>query len=342
MPDWASTEERWEEASMKHFLKTAATGVLLALLLSGGVGAARTDFLIPGGETIGLQVQFGGVCVADLSESNPCAKNAGLQKGDLICKIDDAPVTTAQELSEAVRRSEGRPLRLTVRRGAEEKTFRFAPQLTKDGWRLGLYVRDGINGIGTVTYYDPVTGAFGALGHGIGEGDRLPQLRGGSVFDAQIVSVSRGRAGTPGALQGAAASGQAIGSIRRNTESGVFGTIRLPQKQAIPVARAEEVRTGRASICSCVSGSAPQVYEINILQLDFQDAHDRNFLIEVTDPALLSATGGIVQGMSGSPIIQDGKLVGAVTHVLINQPSRGYGIFIENMLEAAQEQQKAA
>ena len=136
---------------MKHFFKTTATALLLALLLAGGAGAARTEFLIPGGETIGLQLQFDGISVVEFAESNPCAKEAGLKKGDLICKIDGAPVTTTQELSDAVNRSEGRALRVTVRRGAEEKTFRFAPQNTKDGWRLGLYVRDGINGIGTVT-----------------------------------------------------------------------------------------------------------------------------------------------------------------------------------------------
>lgn len=326
---------------MKHFLKTAATALLLALLLSGGAGAARTEFLIPGGETIGLQLQFDGINVVEFAESNPCAKEAGLKKGDLICKIDGTPVTTTQELSDAVSRSEGRTLCVTVRRGTEEKTFRFAPLNTKDGWRLGLYVRDSINGIGTVTYYDPATGAFGALGHGVGE-DGLPPLRGGSVFDAQIVSVIRGKAGAPGALQGAAASGQTVGSIRRNTDYGVFGTIQIPQKQAIPTARAGDAHTGSASIYSCVSGSRPQVYEISILEIDLQEAHGRNFLIEVTDPALLRSTGGIVQGMSGSPIIQDGRLVGAVTHVLINQPTRGYGIFIQNMLDAAQEQQKAA
>ncbi len=327
---------------MKHFFKTTATALLLALLLSGGAGAARTEFLIAGGETIGLQLQFDGISVVEFAESNPCAKEAGLKKGDLICKIDGAPVTTTQELSDAVNRSEGRTLRVTVRRGAEEKTFRFAPQNTKDGWRLGLYVRDGINGIGTVTYYEPATGDFGALGHGVGEGGGLPPLRSGSVFDAQIVSVARGKAGEPGALQGAAASGQTTGSIRRNTDYGVFGTVRIPQKQAIPVAQAGDAHTGSASIYSCVSGSRPQVYEISILEIDLQEAHGRNFLIEVTDPALLRSTGGIVQGMSGSPIVQDGRLIGAVTHVLINQPSRGYGIFIQNMLDAAQEQQKAA
>lgn len=327
---------------MKHFLKTAATAISLALLLAGGAGAARTEFLIPGGETIGLQLQFHGVSIVDFSESNPCAKNAGLKKGDLICKIDGVRVTSSEQLAQRVAQCQGRELAVTVRRGESEKTLRFAPQRTQSGWRLGVYVRDGINGIGTVTYYDPASGDFGALGHGVGEGGALAELRSGSVFDARIVSVCRGRPGEPGALQGAAASGQVTGSIRRNTDHGVFGTIRLPEKQAIPVAQAGQAHTGSASIYSCVGGSVPQVYEINLLEIDLQEENGRNFLLEVTDPALLAKTGGIVQGMSGSPIVQDGRLIGAVTHVLINQPARGYGIFIGNMLAAAQAQERAA
>lgn len=318
---------------MRKFFKAAASTLLLALLLSGSAGAARTEFLIPGGETIGLKLELGGVSVVDFAESSPAAKNAGLKKGDLICKIDGVRVTSSEQLAQRVAQCQGRELAVTVRRGESEKTLRFAPQRTQSGWRLGVYVRDGINGIGTVTYYEPTSGAFGALGHGVGDAGALPAQ--GSAFAAQIVSVNKGKAGEPGALQGAAAA-QAVGKIDRNTEHGVFGTIALPEKQAVPVARESEVRTGAASIFSCVSGRTTREYAVRIVEIDLREAHCRNFLIEVTDPALLSQTGGIVQGMSGSPIMQDGKLIGAVTHVLVNDPTRGYGIFIENML-AAQE-----
>ena len=324
---------------MRKLFKPAAGALLLALLLSGSAGAARTEFLIPGGETIGLKLELGGVSVVDFAESSPTAKNAGLKKGDLICKIDGVQVTSSEQLAQRVAQSQGRELAVTVRRGETEKTLRFAPQRTENGWRLGVYVRDGINGIGTVTYYEPASGAFGALGHGVGDADAFPTH--GSAFAAQIVSVSKGKPGEPGALQGAAAP-QAVGRIDRNSERGVFGTITLPEKQAVPVARESDVRTGEASIYSCVSGQLPQEYAVRIVEIDLREAHCRNFLIEVTDPALLARTGGIVQGMSGSPIMQNGKLVGAVTHVLVNDPTRGYGIFIENMLAAAQEQQKAA
>ena len=321
---------------MKHFLKTAAVTVLAALLLSGGAGAARTEFLIPGGETIGLHLQADGVSVVEFAGDNPSAKNAGLKKGDRICEINGREVGTTQEIADLVEQSQGRLLTVTVRRGGAEKTLRFAPQKTKEGWRLGIYVRDGVSGIGTVTYYEPETGAFGALGHGVMDGSELLQMRSGEVFRASVVSVTPGKAGDPGALQGAAAAGERCGSMEKNTERGVFGEIEPPvQKKAVAVARAGEVHTGAAQIYSCVKGQTVREYEITILEIDLRDANGRNFLIEVTDPALLAQTGGIVQGMSGSPILQDGKLVGAVTHVLVNEPERGYGIFIENMLDAA-------
>lgn len=324
---------------MRHFLKTAAMTALTALLLSGGVRAARTEFLIPGGETIGLRLQTDGVSVVEFAEDNPCAKSAGLKKGDLICTINGTEVSTVQEITKLVEQTQGQALTITVKRGEERKTLRFAPQKTKDGWRLGVYVRDGVNGIGTVTYYDPASGAFGALGHGVGDSGSAPlPLRKGTVFSARVASVIGGKAGDPGALQGAVTSKEAIGVIEKNTERGIFGSIAIPrEKKAVPVARAGEVHTGSASIYSCVSGQTTHSYEIRILEIDLKEAHGRNFLIEISDPALLAQTGGIVQGMSGSPIMQDGKLIGAVTHVLVNEPTRGYGIFIENMLEAAQE-----
>ena len=144
---------------MRKLFKPAAGALLLALLLSGSAGAARTEFLIPGGETIGLKLELDGVSVVDFAESSPAAKNAGLKKGDLICKIDGVQVTSSEQLAQRVAQSQGRELAVTVRRGETEKTLRFAPQRTENGWRLGVYVRDGINGIGPVTYYEPASGA---------------------------------------------------------------------------------------------------------------------------------------------------------------------------------------
>ena len=212
------------------------------------------------------------------------------------------------------------------------------PKDTPEGKRLGLYLRHGIAGIGTVTWYDPETGRFGTLGHGVsnGKGELLPMTE-GQAYEAEILSVKRGKCGDPGQLKGTADPERIIATLYRNTPQGVFGIAHTGWTgKVLPVADFEDVHTGSASIRSTIEGSSPQEYSVEIQKIYPEDRCDgRNFLLKVTDPALLKATGGIVQGMSGSPIIQDGKLVGAVTHVLVNDPTRGYGIFIENMLEAA-------
>ncbi|MBQ7916177.1 MAG: SpoIVB peptidase, partial [Firmicutes bacterium] len=196
----------------------------------------------------------------------------------------------------------------------------------------------GVTGVGTVTWYDPQTGRFGALGHGVNEqSGSLINMRQGRVYDAAVTAVRAGRSGTPGQLLGAVCSKDPIGQLAKNTNQGVFGTIDLAaQSQALPVAEPEQVHTGAATIRSTVAGDEVQEYSVEILKVyPSSGSSGRNMLVKVTDPDLLEVTGGIVQGMSGSPIIQDGKLIGAVTHVLVNDPTTGYGIFIENMLDAA-------
>ena len=289
--------------------------------------------MIPGGDVIGLELWSEGVCVVEFSAKAP--EKAGLRTGDLICAVDGVPITTAAELSRAVEASAGAVLRLTVRREGGEKTLRLAPAQTAEGWRLGVYVRDRLTGVGTVTYYDPSDHSYGALGHGVNQGKTLLPLRSGAVTSAAVTRVQRGRVGAAGTLQGAPVAG-ASGSITRNTARGIFGTMNRPAGGVLmDVAEAAEVRTGPATIRSTVAGTQVREYAVEITALHPDDPDGRNMSIEVTDPALLTATGGIVQGMSGSPIIQNGKLVGAVTHVLIDNPAEGYGIFIENMLDAA-------
>ena len=204
--------------------------------------------------------------------------------------------------------------------------------------KAGIYLRQGIAGIGTVTYYDPDTGRFGALGHGVScPRGRLLKMTRGSAYTGTILSVKKGTCGHPGQLRGSADPDFPIGTLKKNTPQGVFGIARPGWPgQPLPVAAFDEVTTGKAVILSTVTGDVPREYSVEILKIYPKDRPDcRNFLLKVTDPDLLETTGGIVQGMSGSPIIQDGKLVGAVTHVLVNDPTTGYGIFIENMLDAA-------
>ncbi len=308
--------------------------VLLSMLLLLSASAAVPESLIPGGNTIGLELQLDGVSVVELANDVPA--RAGLRCGDLIRKVNHTEIETVDQLTRAVNACQGKPLTLVVLRSGEEKTVKLAPTQTAEGWKLGLYVRDHLNGIGTVTYYQPEDGSFGALGHGVNGGDSsLLPVRGGAVLPSSVASVIRGESGTPGSLQGAVHGRSACGEILQNTQQGIFGTMEPVSTESLPVAQAGEVHKGRAEIRSNVQGTQVRSYSVRICEVYEGRNRDRNLLIEVTDPELLATTGGIVQGMSGSPIIQDGKLIGAVTHVLIDDPTQGYGIFIENMLDAA-------
>ena len=295
------------------------------------------EHLIPVGEVIGLELRSGAVTVAAFDDTLTAARDAGLRIGDEILSIDDMAVDSAEDVRAALTHSDG-SVDLVVSRNGETQNIHMEPEITAAGPKLGIYLRQGITGIGTVTFYDPGTGAFGALGHAVSDGKgKLLDMSRGSAYPASVVSVEKGKSGQPGQLKGALKSDQLLGSLTANTPQGVFGTTGEGWTgDAIPVASYGEIRTGEATIRSTVDGGTPCDYSVEILKIYPEDRADgRNLLIRVTDPDLLQTTGGIVQGMSGSPIIQDGKLVGAVTHVLVNDPTRGYGIFIENMLDAA-------
>lgn len=316
------------------------TGRIVAAFLTLyllGVQVFAADYLIPVGQVIGLELSSGSVSVAAFDDAFPAARDAGLRIGDEIVSIDGMKITASADVRRALIRSHG-TVELLVSRGGKESRLRVAPEITASGPRLGVYLRQGITGIGTVTWYDPKTDAFGTLGHGVsdGKGALLP-MASGRVYPASVVAVQKGKAGKPGQLKGALDGGRLLGTLSGNTERGVFGT--APDAWsgcAVPVAAFSELHIGQAAIRCAVSDGTPRDYSVEILKIYPKSRADgRDLLIRVTDPALLEATGGIVQGMSGSPILQDGKLVGAVTHVLVNDPTTGYGIFIENMLDAA-------
>lgn len=309
--------------------------VLTALVLA--VPAMARGTLVPVGQAVGLELDGKGLTVAGFDkELGDSAKAAGLNLGDTIIKAQGQPVETAEDLVQQVKQCQG-TMTLTILRPEGEQEVLLEPAKTVDGKRLGIYVREGITGIGTVTYYDPDTGAFGTLGHGVSDSQGvLMPLEGGKVYPAEIITIQRGKSGTPGQLQGAFRSRDELGQLEKNTKSGVFGTSRPFAGTPLPVAENNQIHTGSAKILSDLAGGQPKEYSVEILQVySGSAAAGRNLLLHVTDPELIKATGGIVQGMSGSPIIQDGRLIGAVTHVLVNNPTRGYGIFIENMLEAA-------
>lgn len=297
--------------------------------------SALPRMLIPGGCTVGIKLYSQGLVVTGFDKQS-AARAAGLKKGDVILQVDGEAVHTAASLLE---RMESDSVILTVLRKGREAQFRVEPRQTADGRRLGAYIRDSMAGIGTVTYYDPDTGDFGALGHGVSDADAeiLLPVEAGVVIHSSVTDVEKGKTGTPGELKGKFDVHRILGDVAENTEKGIFGKLSVPiPGKPLPVAQAGEVKPGAAEILSNISGTQVQHYSVEILKIYPQaTASERNLLLKVTDQRLLDQTGGIVQGMSGSPIIQDGKLVGAVTHVLVNDPARGYGIFIENMLDAA-------
>ena len=325
----------------------AALLIAAVLICSMSVSAAALE-LVPVGRTVGISMSAGGLLVSGLADveteiGDVCpAAAAGVSPGDLITEVDGKSVSTAEEFISAISGGSGK-VTLTVMRGDKEILLTVKPVDCGEGVRkLGLWLRDGISGIGTVTFYDPVSGLYGALGHAVSDIDSgvIIPVGSGSIMHSQIIDIRRGECGAPGELCGCYDENAVVGDIEKNTFSGIFGRITdgvYCEGEAIPVADEGEICTGEASIIANVSGEAVDSYDIQITRIYSGDRSGRSMMIQITDPELLELTGGIVQGMSGSPIIQDGKIVGAVTHVLVNDPTRGYGIFIENMLDAAEQ-----
>lgn len=321
---------------MKRMAGILIPAALLTVLLPIAVSAA--PHYIPVGRIVGLQLRDNTVTVAAFDEDlGNQAKNCGLKIGDSILKVNGMDIDCADDVREALSDS-SENVQLTVRRGSRQMDMTLTPENTEDGPRLGVYLRQGVAGVGTVTWYDPESRRFGALGHGVNDsGGCLMNMTRGDIFPAQITDITKGRSGTPGQLKGSADSTAPCGEVLRNTPQGVFGIApRGWTGKPVEAAAPEELHTGNATILSTIQGDNPQEYSVEIVKLYPTTRKDgRNLLLRVTDSQLLETTGGIVQGMSGSPILQDGKLVGAVTHVLVNDPAMGYGIFIGNMLDAA-------
>ena len=321
---------------MKKFLNRTGILVICAWLLTVSVSAAQ--MLVPGGQVVGLELGDNTVTVAAFDENlGPAAQQAGLRVGDRILSVNGQSVHTAADVRYALDRSDG-TVEMTVVRNKKSATVRLTPSITREGPKLGIYLKQGVTGVGTVTWYDPDSKKFGTLGHGVNNArGELLNMVSGTAYNATVVSVRNGACGDPGQLMGALKDAEPVGTLYKNTNRGVFGTTSSGWTgEPLPVGTAKDVQAGPATIRSTVQGDKVQEYSVEILKVyPNAGATGRNILLHITDPALLETTGGIVQGMSGSPIIQNGKLIGAVTHVLVNDPTTGYGIFIENMLNAA-------
>ena len=340
--EWMKRKNRVRRLGAIFFSTLLAMTGLLGIHADAAVNEPR--MLVPVGHTIGIKLFADGVVVIGLAQveterglTAPGA-DCGLMVGDVIEEANGTQVESSEQFSRLLQC--GGTVDLAVSRDGEALVLSARPVRDEEGtYRLGAWIRDSMAGIGTVTFYDPETGEFGALGHGVTDSDTglLLPLLDGAVMSSTVKAVKPGSAGAPGQLRGEFDLTHDMGIVRANTEQGVFGVMEqseMTDGRAIAVASADEVRVGKAVIYANVTGDSVEEYDIEILKI-LDPCGAQNLLLRVTDEELIAKTGGIVQGMSGSPIIQDGKLVGAVTHVLVNDPTKGYGILIENMLKAA-------
>lgn len=326
--------------------------VLGALLSFSFIGSgytvkvsAQENLVYIGGMSAGFSLKSGFVQVVGLCEvmsetgvSSP-SLNAGLRAGDRIVKIGGINVETIGELNEIVDKSKGKELSLDFERGGETQTVKIKAVKDKvtNRYKIGILARDNVSGIGTVTYIDQTNGRFAALGHAVvSENKRELQISDGIVYECNIVSVSKGVRGRAGELRGMFLSDKTLGNAEKLCQCGIFGRISNDyptQDLTRVVASSQSVCPGKAYIYSTVNGVTPTKFEIEIVKVDLYNKENKNYVIKITDDDLIAQTGGIVQGMSGSPIVQNEKLVGAVTHVFLNDPTRGYGINIQTMLQ---------
>lgn len=325
-------------------LKKTSIAFLLSLFIMPTSVLAYSSYLIPGGENIGIQIETSGVIVVgtyEVNGKNP-AIDAGIQNGDIITKVNGENVTSIDEMVSKINDSASSNITLSYKRDGEIKSTKL--EVFKDEnniYKTGLYVKDSITGIGTLSFIDPETKLFGALGHEIVEKNTgvLLEIKDGKIYETSVTSIDRSSSGTPGSKNAELYLDNDKGIINENTESGIFGvyTGELPDKIKYKVAKIDDIKLGPAKMMTVIDGNEIKEYDINILKInDSSSQKTKNILFEITDEELLEKTGGVVQGMSGSSIIQGEYIIGAVTHVVVDNPTRGYGIFITNMLEEAE------
>lgn len=301
--------------------------------------------LIPCGQTVGVQMDTDGLLVlgtgyvedANGNKTEPC--KGILKTGDLIQSVNGEMMKNKESFLSAIDQQNGAPVKIAYVRDGKENVVEITPVYSPadKAYKIGIWIRDSIQGIGTVTFFDEETNHFAALGHGVYDVDtgELMSIKQGNITASELTEIVKGEKGEPGQLTGRIESDQILGEIEKNTPIGIYGTANETAftGESYPVALQSEIQEGPAQILSSIAGGTPVAYDVEIEQvMHYGNDQNKGMVIHVTDPALLEQTGGIVQGMSGSPILQNGKLVGAVTHVFVQDPTRGYGIFIENML----------
>lgn len=325
----------------KNFKKAFMT-LLLAFIIPLNV-FAYSDRIIAGGENIGISLNAKGIIIVGTYEVNGSspASNAGLQAGDTITSINNTKVTNIEDMASKINANTNSEIKIEYIRN--HKTEITNLKLYKDEnniYKTGLYVKDSITGIGTLTFIDPETKKFGALGHEIQEQTtgKILEIKDGKIFDSKVTGVIPSTDGTPGEKKAEYNVNKVEGLINENTTQGIFGkyTNTLNQNKTYKVAKPSDIKLGDAKILTVLDGQEIKEYSIKIIEISKKKQKNKNFVFEITDENLLSKTNGIIQGMSGSPIIEGDYIVGAVTHVVIDNPHKGYGIFITNMLEEAE------
>lgn len=300
---------------------------------------AYSDYIIPGGENVGIEVHSKGVLVVGFYKVNDkfIARDNGFLVGDSIMKVNNKEISSIEDMVNVIKENNNKDIEFTINRDDKEKTITMSENIDKDGvYKTGMYVKDKIIGIGTLTFIDPNTKIFGALGHEITEKTTAEkfEIKDGKIFKSNVTGIERSESGSAGEKKAEYDTNTVYGKIDENTSSGIFGdyTDTLPNTNTLKVASIDEIRTGEAKIRTVVDNNKVEEFTINIIRTD-KNNDTKNILFEVTDKSLLEKTGGVVQGMSGSPIIQNEMIVGAVTHVIVNDTTKGYGIFITTMLK---------
>lgn len=330
-----------------HFKKNIFCAFLMTLMMLpiNTLALDYSKYLIPGGENIGIKVNSKYITVVGFYEVNNkyIAKDAGFNVGDKIVEINNKKITSMEDMVSSINSNED-SLKLDVKVLRSDKEYEITLNVLKDNTgviKTGLYVKDQISGIGTLTYIDPETRKFGALGHEIIEKatSEKVEIKDGTIFKSDIIGIKKSVDGTPGEKNAKFYSNTLYGDITLNAHSGIYGNYNaeLPNKDAIEVMDEKDVKVGKAVIRTVIENDSVEEFEIKILELD-HSSNTKNILFEIVDERLLDNTGGVVAGMSGSPIIQDGKIVGAVNYVVVNKVNKGYGIFITNMLRNNKEE----
>ena len=304
---------------------------------------AYSKYLIPGGESVGIKVNCDGVMVVDFYKVNGVniAKKAGFKLGDRIVSINNIRIHNMSDLISNINQEEDAiDIVYGIIRNNKQEEIKMTLTKSSDGsYKTGIYVKDAITGIGTLTYIDPNTNMYGALGHEITDSNtnKVFETDSGNIFSSKITSIVKGSITTPGEKNAKLNMKDIYGNILYNLKTGIFGKLstKLSDEKLIPIASLDEVKIGKAEIITVLNDNTKETFDIEILSID-KNNPTKNFLIKVVDTRLLDKTGGIIKGMSGSPIIQDGKLIGAITHTIVNNPKKGYGISIIKMLESVE------